>query len=300
MADARGTLDIDALAARPIAASGQLLPAILLLAAFAPALALFPFHGWSPRAYAAAGPGVAMLVPGLLATAAGYGTLRICVGMFPQGMAAAAPVLVGLATVGALYGALLASRQDDMRRGLAFLAMSQQSLVALAIFAATPNSIRGAILLMIASAISMSAALVAVDALARRASSPLLSRSGGIESSAPRLAALATLASFAAIGVPGTAGFAASLLALAGIYERYPAATVVATVVLVLCAAWAATLGRRALHGPPLVRAARDVHARELAVIVPLLIVVLVLGVAPRLVLDRIGEGSVPAVMAAP
>jgi NADH-quinone oxidoreductase subunit M len=298
--EARGTLDIDALAARPIAPSGQLFPAILFLAAFLPALAVFPFHAWSPRVHAAAPAGIAALVPGLLAVVAGYGTLRICLGLFPQGMTTAAPVLIALATVGALYGAIVGARQDDMRRALAFLAVSQQSLVALALFVATPTSLRAAVLLLVANALAMCAAVVVIDAIARRTSSFLLSRGGGLAATAPEISALTTLATLAAIGVPGSAGFAALVLAFAGAFERYPAAAVVASFALVLQAVCAAVLVRRAIGGPPLVSATRDADWHERIVLVPLLAALLVLGVAPRVITDRIGDGSLPAVEAMP
>ncbi len=300
IAEARGTLDIDALAARPIAPNGQLLPAILFLAAFLPGLALFPFHAWSARVHAAAPAGIGALVPGLLAVVAGYGTLRICLGLFPQGMTAAAPPLVALATVGALYGAIVGARQDDMRRAIAFLAVSQQSLVALALFVATPTSLRAAVLLLVANALAMCAALVAVEAIARRTSSFLLSRGGGLGATAPEISALATLTTLAAIGVPGSAGFAALVLALAGAYERYPVAAAVASLGLVFGAACAALLLRRAIHGAPLISASRDADWRERLVLVPLLAALLAIGVAPRLITDRVADGALPAVEAGP
>ncbi|MDQ2952259.1 MAG: hypothetical protein M3R54_08345, partial [Chloroflexota bacterium] len=126
---ARGTLDIDTLAARPLAPAGQLLPALLFLAAFAPALPVFPLHGWAPRLYAASSAPVTALAAAGLASVAAYGVIRVCLGLFSQGMSAAAPVLVALSAVGAVYGALLATRQDDARRVVAYAALSQQSLV---------------------------------------------------------------------------------------------------------------------------------------------------------------------------
>ena len=116
-------------------------------------------------------------------------------------MSAAAPVLIALTAVGALYTALLATRQDDSRRLVAYVSLSQQSLVALALFAATATSLRGAVLSSLAQALIVTALVLVVAALARRASSPLLSRSGGIASSAPGLAGIATFVFVAAAGV---------------------------------------------------------------------------------------------------
>ena len=294
IAIARGTLDIDALASRPIAATGQLIPGLLFLAAFAAALPVFPLHSWAPRLYAAAPAPVTALIAAGLSSVAAYGVIRVCLGLFPQGMSAAAPVLVALSAVGAIYGALLATRQDDARRLVAYTSLSQQSLVALALFAATATSLRGAVLASLAQGLVVTALVLTVAALARRASSPLLSRSGGIASSAPGLAGLATFALFAAAGLPGTATFAGSVLALAGAYERFPAATVVVSLALIVSAAALAGLARRALHGPPLVTAT-DIAWRERLVIVPILALVVGLGLAPRVVTDRLGDDVLPA-----
>ena len=300
IADARGTLDIDALGARPIAAAGQLFPAMLFLAAFAPALAIFPLHVGVTRAFGAAPPVVAMSLSGLLGVTAGYAIVRVCVGLFPQGMAVAAPVLVALAGVGALYAAAVAARQDDMRRGVAFIAMSQQNLVAVALFVGTATSIRGALLLLVANAFAVAATLLAVSATARRTSSFLLSRAGGLGASAPRISAFATVAALAAIGVPGTAAFAGDVLALAGAYERYPGAAAAIVFGVALNAAWAATFIRRAFDGPPHASASRDAGWREAAPILALLVVILAVGIAPRIVTDQLSDDALPAVQAAP
>lgn len=300
IAVARGTLDIDALGARPIAASGQVLPALLFLAAFAPALAVFPLHGWSVRAFVAAPAAVAALVPGLLATAACYGIVRVCLGLFPQGMAAAAPVLVAFAVIGAVYAALVGTRQDDLRRLIAFAVISQQGLAAFALFAGTTTAIRGAIVITIANGLGAAAFILIGAAVAARSSSFLFSRTGGLGGSAPRLAALATIVALVATGVPGSAAFAGDILAIAGTYERFPAAAVIAAAALVVQAACGAAFIRRALDGPRLAEAPRDAGWRETALVGLLIAAIFVVGLVPRLVTDRIGDDALPAVEAAP
>ena len=294
IAVARGTLDMDLLVSRPIASAGQLLPALLFLAAFAPALPLFPLHGWAPRLYAAASPPVTTLVAAGLGAAAAYGIIRCCLALFPQGIASAAPALVGLSAVGVLYGALLASRQDDVRRVIAYLAVSQQNLVALAAFVATITSLRGALLASLGEALVVAALLLVAASLARHSSSFHITRAGGIAASAPTLAGLGSAAVLAAVSAPGTAGFAGIVLALAGTYERYPAAAVVVVLAEVALAAAGARVVRRVFHGPPLA-AGGDVRWREWILVVPLLALILGIGVAPGVVLDRFGDGALPA-----
>jgi NADH-quinone oxidoreductase subunit M len=295
IAVARGTLDIDALAARPFAAGAQLLPAMLFLAAFAVKLPLFPLHAWLPRAYAAAPVPVALVLSGIVAKTAVYAIVRICLELFPQGMATAAPVLVALAAVGTLYGAVLATRQDDLRRLIAFSSLSHLNLIGLALFAATATSLRGAVLASVSHGLVVAALFLLAAMLWRRTGSFALSRAGGLGASAPVFAALATIAVVAAIGVPGTSGFAGEILVLVGSYERYPAAAVTATAVVIVAAVYGLGAIRRAFHGAPLVAGA-DLGWRERALVVPLLVLVIVIGAAPRAVTDRIPDDALPSV----
>lgn len=294
LAVARGTLDIDALAARPVPASAQLLPAMLFLAAFAVKLPLFPLHAWLPRAYVAAPIPVALVLSGIVAKTAVYGIIRICLDLFPQGMTTAAPVLVALAAVGTLYGALLATRQDDLRRLIAFSSLSHLNLIGLAVFAATATSLRGAIVASVSHGLVVAALFLLAAMLARRTSSFALSRAGGLAASAPVLTALSTLAVVAAVGVPGTSGFAGEFLSLAGTYERYPEAATFATLVVIVAAVYGLGFLRRAYHGPPLATGA-DLAWHERMLVVPLLVLVIAVGVAPRLVTDRVADDTLPA-----
>ena len=294
IAVARGTLDIDTLAARPVPASAQLLPALLFLAAFAVKLPLFPLHAWLPRAYVAAPIPVALALSGIVAKTAAYAIIRICLDLFPDGMAQAAPALVALAAVGTLYGALLATRQDDIRRLIAFSSLSHLNLIGLALFAGTFASVRGAVVASVSHGLVVGALFLLAAMLARRTSSYALSRAGGLASSAPVLTAFTTLAIVAAIGVPGTSGFAGEFLSLAGAYERYPAAAITATFVVIIAAVYGLGVVRRAFHGPPLVTGI-DLEWRERALVAPLLALVLVVGAMPWLVTDRLSPDILPA-----
>lgn len=295
VAVARGTLDIDALAARDIPAGAQLLPALLFLAAFAVKLPLFPLHAWLPRAYVAAPIPVALVLSGIVAKTAVFGIIRICLELFPQGMATIAPLLVALAAVGTVYGAVLATRQDDLRRLIAFSSLSHLNLIGLAVFSATITSLRGAVLASVSHGLVVAALFLLAAMLARRTSSFAMSRAGGVAASAPVLATLSTLAVIAAVGVPGTSGFAGEFLSLVGTYERYPAAAMAATLVVIVAAVYGLRFIRRAFHGPPLATGA-DLAWHERLLVVPLLALVIVVGVAPRLVTDRVSDDALPAV----
>ncbi len=293
LAAIRGSADIDVLAGRPLPAAAQLLPMLLVLVALAMRLGVFPLHGWVAPLRAAAPLPVALVLVPALALVSVSAVVRVCTALFPDALGAAAPALVALASVGSVYTALLATRQQDVRRLVAYAALSQQNLVALGLFAATATSVAGAAVLSVSLGLTVGVLLLAVRAMAPRASAFTLSSGGGL--SAQRgLAALATLAVAAAIGVPGTAGFAGTLLVLAGVYGRYPVAAGVAVVSFFVAAVYGLGLIRRALHGPPVVRA-RDLRRRDWLLAAPLLVALIVVGVAPALLTDRLPAELVPA-----
>ena len=293
LAAVRGSLDLDALRARPLPATGQLGPAVLLSAAFLLTMPLFPLHAWLVRALVAAPRAVAIVLAACVPSVALYALVRFCVGIFPQGVASAAPAFVALAAVGTVYGALLAARQDDARRLLAFASLSSIDLAAIGVFAGTDLGIRGALLATISRALIVASLLVLAAQLARRAGSPAIARAGGLAASSPTLAAVATFAVLAAVGIPGTSAFAADYLVLVGSAERFPIATGVAAFVLVASAVWGARFLRRALGGPPLARGP-DLSWRERALVLPLLLLVVAIGAAPRALTDRIPADAIP------
>lgn len=294
LASARGTLDLDLLRDRPIAPSGQLLPALLALAPFAIALPLFPLHGWMPRLFASAPIPVSVVVAGVIGKTAVYGIVRVGLDLFPQGMAAAAPALVAVAAVGTLYAALAATRQDDVRRVLAFASVSYMNLIALGLFAATTDGVRAAFLAGVSHGLVLGTLLLLALLLARRTHSFSLARAGGLAAPAPVLAGLSTIAVLAWAGAPLTSGFAADVSVLAGAYARFPAAAVTAALALVITAYAGTRVLRRAYHGPPLASGS-DLGWRERLLVIPLLVLVVSLGVAPGIVTDRLPDDVLPS-----
>lgn len=284
---AQGTSDLALLAVRPLAERTQVLLAAFFVAAFAVKLPLFPLHAWLPRAYVAAPLPVALVLSGVVAKTAAYGVIHVCLAILPLGMARLAPALVALAAIGVLYGALLATRQRDTRRLVAYVSLSHLNLIGLGVFAGGAAASQGALVASVSHGLEVAALFLIAAALAARVGGWSLDDAGGVAASAPVLATLATAAVVVAIGVPGTSGFAGEFLVLAAAYQRFPGATAVATLVVVVAAVYGLGFVRRAFHGPPLVTA-RDLGARETALIAPLLALAIVIGVAPWLVTDRV------------
>ena len=283
----QGTSDIARLAARPLAEPTQALLALFFLAAFVVKLPLFPFHAWLPRAYLAAPLPVTILLSGIVAKTAAYAVIRICFPLFPAGMARLAPALVALAAIGVLYGALLATRQQDTRRLVAYASLSHLNLIALGVFTGTAAATQGALVASVSHGLEVAALFLLLGMLAQRVGGWSVAGAGGVALSAPVLAAFATLAVVVTIGVPGTSGFAGELLVLAAGYARFPGATAVAAIVVVFSAMYGLHFLRRVFHGPPLVTV-RDLGLGERLLVAPLLIAALVIGVAPGIVSDRV------------
>jgi NADH-quinone oxidoreductase subunit M len=288
------TFDIVALQGHRLGAGTQVGLALLFLAAFAVKLPLFPFHAWLPRIYAAAPIPVALVLSGIVAKTAAYGIIRLCVGLFPLGMETLAPGLVALAAVGTLYAAFVATRQHDTRCLIAYSSLSHLNLIGLGIFAGTVAGAQAALVASVSHGLIVAALFLLAGMLAARTGGFELGRDGGIGATAPVLAACFTLAVVGAIGVPGTSGFAGEFLVLAATFARYPAAGALATTVVVVAAVYGLGLLRRAFVGPPL-RAVADLSWRERGLVIPLLVLVVVLGVAPRLVSDLVPGGAAPA-----
>ena len=276
------TFSLAELSGYRLAEGSQVILALLFVAAFAVRLPLFPFHAWLSRTYTAAPLPVAMVLAGVVSKTAIYAIVRICLPLFPLGMADLAPYLVGLATVGALYGALLATRQRDTRTFIAYASLSQLALIALGAFVGTSDGSAGALVASVSHGLVVATFFLLAAALARRIGSFGFG-SGGLASGAPVLMSLFVIAVLAAIGVPGTSGAPGELLILAAAFVRSPGIGLLATLVVVVSGAYGLGLLRAVFFGPTAGRGS-DLSWRERALVIPLLVLVIAIGVAPRVI----------------
>jgi len=281
------------LSAYHLAEGSQVILALLFLAAFAVRLPLFPFHAWQARVFVSAPPPVSIVLAGVISKTSIYAIARICLPLFPRGMADLAPYLVGLATVGALYGALLASRQHDTRRVIAYASLSQLDLVALGAFLATASGLEGALVASVSHALVVATLFLLAASLARRLGDSYSFGIGGLGSRVPVLMSLFVIAILAMIGVPGTSGAPGQILILAAAFVRSPGIGLLATVVAVVSAAYGLALVRAMFFGPAHEGGA-DLTWRERALVMPLLVLIVAVGVAPRIITD-LADRDVPA-----
>ena len=260
--------------------------------AFAIKVPLFPLHTWLPDAHVEAPTAGSVLLAGILLKMGTYGFLRFAVPFFP-GVAlneVVQLVIVGLALIGIIYGGLVAMVQPDFKKLIAYSSVAHLGFVVLGIWAMTLQSVQGALLVMINHGISTGALFFLVGMIYERRHSRLIAAYGGIARVVPLFSAILTVVSLSSIALPGTNGFVGEFLVLLGSFRTYPVITALATTGVIVAAAYLLTALQRVIYNPLTDRENEkltDLSVRELAVLVPLLVCILWLGIYPQPFLRR-------------
>ncbi|HEY3941983.1 MAG TPA: NADH-quinone oxidoreductase subunit M [Acidimicrobiales bacterium] len=259
-------------------------------AAFAVKAPLFPFHTWSPDAYTEAPTGGSVVLSAVMAKLGTYGIIRFDLNLFPQASKTLAPLLLTLAVIGILYGAVVAAVQRDLKRLVAFSSLAQIGFIALGTFAFSTQGLSGGVLLMVNHGLIVAALFLLIGWIYERRQTWQVSELRGLQAPAPLLAGAFTVAMMASIGLPGLNGFVSEFLVLSGTFLTHRWWAVVATVGVVLAAVYLLWAYQQAFHGEPDPASAttRDLGWTERLVIAPLLILIVLLGVYPKPALDRI------------
>jgi NADH-quinone oxidoreductase subunit M len=258
--------------------------------AFAVKAPLWPLHTWLPDAAVAATPSSAVLMMAVVDKVGTFGMLRYCLMLFPDASGTYAPLVITLAVIGIIYGALLAIGQTDVMRLIAYTSISHFGFIILGIFAMTSQGQTGATLYMVNHGISTAALFLIAGFLVSRRGTRVIAEFGGVQKVAPVLAGTFLIAGLATLSLPGLAPFVSEFLVLAGTFTRYQVAAAIATGALVLAALYVLWLYQRMMTGPVKEGNERlyDLVPRELAVVVPLIAALLFLGIYPKPVLDFI------------
>ncbi|KOS54119.1 NADH-quinone oxidoreductase subunit M [Rhodococcus rhodochrous] len=258
--------------------------------AFAVKAPLWPFHTWLPGAAVQATPAGAVLMMAVVDKVGTFGMLRYCLQLFPESSVYFAPVIVTLAVIGIVYGAAVAIGQTDVMRLIAYTSISHFGFIILGIFAMTSQGQAGSTLYMVNHGISTAALFLIAGFLVSRRGSRAIAAYGGVRKVAPVLAGTFLVAGLATLSLPGLAPFVSEFLVLVGTYPRYQVAAVFAVLALVLSAIYVLWLYQRMMTGPVTDgnEHVRDLVPRELAVVVPLIALLLVLGLYPKPALDVI------------
>jgi NADH-quinone oxidoreductase subunit M len=263
-------------------------------AAFAVKAPLWPFHGWLPDAYRESTPEVAAVLSGVISKAAAYGFLAIALPFYP---AAAedwrVPVLV-LASIGLVYGSLLAFRAPDVRGVVAYSSLAQLNLIVIGLFATNPSGYTGALFQMINHGLISAALFLLAGGIERRCATGQLALLGGMARGRPALATVLITTGVIALAVPGSSAFAGEFLVLNGIFTVGWGWAVVGAVAIVLAAMYILRLVSAVLHqdvGSAVPAEALDLRPAELGVIVPLVGLLLVLSFWPAAITDHVFQG---------
>ena len=256
--------------------------------AFAIKAPLFPFHTWLPDAGAEAPTGNAILLVGILDKVGTFGFLRYCLPLFPWAAREFAPYVIALSVIGIIYGALLAMGQKDLKRLVSYTSVAHFGYIGLGCFAFTTQAGTGAVLYMVNHGLSTGALFMVIGFLINRGKSRLVGDYSGIAKAAPKLGALFLVSGLSALALPGLSTFVSEFLVLVGSFQRYPAATIIATIGIVLAALYILLAYQRTMQGPlSAVHATmKDLNVREVAALAPLIALMLFLGFYPKPVTD--------------
>jgi NADH-quinone oxidoreductase subunit M len=268
--------------------------------AFAIKAPFFPFHTWLPDSGGAAPAGAAALLVGVMDKVGTFGILRYCLSLFPEASRWFAPAAMVLAVIGIIYAALLAVGQNDLKRLVSYTSIAHFGFIGIGIFAFTTQAGTGAVLYMVNHGLATGLLFIVVGMFVARRGSSLVSDFGGAGKLVPVLAGVLFFAGLASLALPGTAPFVSEFLVLIGTFSTNPAYAVVATLGIVLAAAYVLWMIQRTTQGtlnPALTEVpamSKDITLREKAVVAPLIVLLLVLGFYPKPVTDVIN----PAVQA--
>ena len=256
--------------------------------AFCIKVPLFPFHTWLPYAHTEAPTAGSVVLAAIMLKLGTYGLLRICMPVFPNAFMEFAPWLAGLAVIGIIYGALVAMVQKDVKKLVAYSSVSHLGFVVLGIFAFNTIAVQGAIIQMVNHGLSTGALFLIVGMIYDRRHTRMIDDFGGIAKSVPVLAVFFMIATLASIGLPGLNGFIGEFFILLGSFnsELYGNVTfaVLAATGVILAAVYMLWMYQRVMFGQldkDENRNMIDLNAREISLLVPLVIFMIWIGIRP-------------------
>ncbi|MTD14461.1 NADH-quinone oxidoreductase subunit M [Nakamurella sp. YIM 132087] len=218
--------------------------------AFAIKAPLVPLHTWLPDAGAEAPVGAGTLLVGVLDKVGTFGFLRICLPLLPAASAKLSWLIILLAVIGIVYGAIVAAGQTDLKRFVTYTSIAHFGFICFGVFVFTTQAISGAVLYMVNHGIATALLFLVVGMLTARGGSRLIADYGGVWKVAPVLGGLFLIGSLATIAVPGTNSFVSEFLVLIGAFGPQPAWAIIATTGIVLAALYMLWIFQRTMTGP--------------------------------------------------
>ena len=270
------------------------LQALLFLAfalAFAIKVPMFPFHTWLPDAHVQAPTAGSVLLAAVLLKMGTYGFIRFAMPLFPDATLRFLPWLLALSVVAVIYGAMVATVQPNVKKLVAYSSVSHLGFVTLGLFALNTEAIEGGVLQMVNHGLSTGALFLLVGMLYERRHTYEIAEFGGLAKVMPVFAAFFLIVTLSSIGLPGLNGFVGEFLVLLGAFRSYPVHTTLATFGVVLSAVYMLWMYQRVMFNAldrEENRRLQDVNRREMAILLPIAILIVWLGVYPKPFLDRL------------
>jgi len=256
--------------------------------AFAIKIPVFPFHSWQPDTYTVAPAAGSMLLAGIMLKMGLYGILRFLIPSCSLTMIEYAPVVMILAITGLLYGSVIAIRQKEVKRLIAYSSFAHVGLMTAALFALNADAMQGTIYQMISHGFNVMALFFIADVIQRRTNTLQINELGGIAKVAPRFAVFFMVVMLGSVALPLTNGFIGEFLMLVGLvqYSFYVAA--IAGISIILGAVYMFWLYQRSMYGEtkPVTASFADLTSTEMWVAVPLIIIIIAMGVYPKPILE--------------
>ena len=257
-------------------------------ASFAVKMPMWPVHTWLPDAHVEAPTAGSVILAAILLKMGGYGFLRFSLPMFPVASHDYAPIIFTLSVVAIVYTSLVALMQEDVKKLIAYSSVAHMGFVTMGIFAATAQGVAGGIFQMISHGVVSGALFLCVGVVYDRMHTREIAFYGGLVNRMPLYAFVFMIFTLANVGLPGTSGFVGEFLSLLGTFRANTSVAFIATFGVILSACYALWLYRKMVFGnlKPALAGIKDIGWRESIIFAPLVVLTIVLGVAPKPVLD--------------
>ena len=285
------SFDITTLYGTPLTYTEQVWLFAAFTFAFMIKVPMVPFHTWLPDAHTEAPTGGSVDLAGVLLKMGAYAFLRFSIPMFPLAAQDAFPLVMVLAVIGIVYGALVAYPQPDMKRLVAYSSVSHMGFVMLGLYAFNLTGITGGVLQMVNHGLSTGALFILVGLIYDRTHTREISQYGGIWGTVPLWSAFFLVVTLSSIGLPGLNGFVGEFLILSGAFRAHPVAGAVGTLGIILGAVYMLTMYQRVAFGPVTHEANRslaDLNRREVFVAASMVLFMVWIGLYPRPFIERI------------